>query len=226
MTLTLLLSLAGIAVLDSFNPSLFVAQFYLFTTPRPVLRIAVYIVGIWTVNYGGGLLILSGVRAVVATWLDTLSPTTLYSLQLAIGIAALIFGLWYSTQPDDPGESKKLRSLGLLAAYGFGMTIMVNEISTAMPYFVALERLAQAALPLAQTLLILAIYNLIFSLPLWIFLGLFVAYRARFSAQIESINQWMQKWTPRLVKYAAIAFGLLLILNAGLYLLTGTALLS
>lgn len=222
MTLPLLLSLTGIAVLDSLNPSLFIAQFYLFTTPRPVPRITSYIAGILTVNFGSGILILGGVRAVIADFLGSMGDTTLYSLQFILGIALLGFGLWYKAGGKVETEAKKPQSLGMIYAFGFGMVIMLNEITTALPYFVAIEQMAQAQLNALQSLSALAVYNLVFSLPLFAFLGLYVRYRDRFAAQLNSISQWIHIWTPRLMKYACIIFGGLLALNAALYLINET----
>lgn len=224
MTLPLLLSLTGIAILDSFNPSLFIAQFYLLTTPQPVRRIASYIAGILTVNFSGGVLILGGVRVIIADFMSNLGDTTLYSLQLLLGIALLSFGLWYKATSHVETEAKKPQSLGVVYAFGFGMVVMLNEITTALPYFVAIEQIAQAQLNTLQTLSALAVYNLVFSLPLFAFLGLYVRYRERFAAQLNSISQWIHIWTPRLMKYACILFGGLLALNAAVYLINETAL--
>ncbi|HEU4324350.1 MAG TPA: hypothetical protein VFS21_14450 [Roseiflexaceae bacterium] len=58
MSLALLATIGGIALLDSLNPSLFLAQFYLLTTARPVPRILSYIGGVVAANFLGGLLFL------------------------------------------------------------------------------------------------------------------------------------------------------------------------
>jgi cytochrome c biogenesis protein CcdA len=226
MTGTLFLTLIGIAIVDSLNPSLFVAQFYLLTTPKPIGRILSYIAGVMVVMIVGGLLILSGIRTVIAEFFANADSTLLYSLQFAIGLAILLFGLWMRVHTDKEVEAQKPRSLKLIHTFVLGMAVMINEITTALPYFVALEQMAQAELNFGQTLLALLIYNFFFSLPLFGFLVAFLMMQQRFTFAIERINRWIQKWTPRIIKYTSIAFGAVLVLNAGAFLVTGTAVFS
>lgn len=222
--MTLLLSLVTIALLDSLNPSLFIAQFYLLTTPHPVPRLLSYIAGVMVVNFGGGLLILVGVRGLVADFFSSLSMSTYYSLHLLLGLALLGFGLWYRVSAEEADEARKPRSWQPLHTFFFGMVIMLNEITTALPYFVAIERIAQAQLSGLGNLFALVLYNFIFSLPLFGFVGLFVAYRQRFISQLDRISSGIQRWVPRLTKYLCIVFGALLALNAIARLVTGEGL--
>lgn len=72
-------------------------------------------------------------------------------------------------------------------------------------------------------MLLLVLYNLVFGAPLFALLAWFVAYRQRFAAQINRVTNAVQTWTPRVLKFGAIALGGLLVLHAGAYLLTCTA---
>jgi cytochrome c biogenesis protein CcdA len=227
MTGSLLASIMGIAVLDSLNPSLFLAQFFLLTTPKPTARITAFILGVLLVYFIGGLLILGGARVLIASLFTEISnvipATVLYSLQLGLG--ALMVGFGWRMKTDQPlGEARKPRSLGLMAAFGFGMVVIVNEITTALPYFVAIERIAQAQLDLSLNIVSLVLYNLVFVLPLFAFLGLFLAYRERFSSQLERISAGVHHWIPRIFKAALLIVGVLLMVDAGAFLLMGRAL--
>jgi len=217
MTATLFLSLLGIAFLDSLNPSLFLAQFYLLTTPRPVPRILSYIAGVLLVNFGGGLLILAGVRTLVANLLSSWSGDTLRGLQLALGLAILAFGLWFRIDAAE-GEGRKPRSLQPIHTFALGMGVMLNELTTALPYFVAIERIAQAQLSAAGNLLALGAYNLVFGLPLLGFLLLVVTFRRRFASVLERVTRAVRLWMPRLVKWGSL-FGAVLALDAAVYFL-------
>ena len=223
MTVALRLSLLGIAIVDSLNPALFVAQFYLLTTPRPVPRILSYIAGVLVVNFGGGLLILGGMRQVVANLLSGTSPTILHGAQFLLGLGLVLFGLWYTARPAE-SEAKQPRSLRPLHTFALGMVVMLNEITTALPYFVAIERIAQAGLDLFGNLLSLLLYNAVFALPLFAFLVLLVVFRERFAAQLEQVTRAVQTWTPRVVKYGSLAFGGFLALNGAAYLASGAGL--
>lgn len=214
MTATLVLQLIGIALLDSLNPSLFVAQFYLLTTPRPVPRILSYIAGVMLVNVAGGALILSGMRRLISTTLQQISTTSLFSIQLAIGVAILLFGLWFKATSRGGGEAKKPRSLRPIHTFVLGIVVMLNEITTALPYFIAIERITQAQLSTIGNSIALLIYNVIFSAPLFGFLALLVVLRQRLAATLDRINAAITRWTPRVVKYGSIGLGLLLAVDA------------
>lgn len=215
LTAPLLASIIGIAVLDSLNPSLFLAQFYLITTPRPTPRLLSYIAGILVVNFFGGLLILGGLRTLITDFFGGLSENHTLLLQLGIGLAILAFGLWYKAEAEaTPGEVKKPRSLLPWHTFLLGMVVMVNELTTALPYFVAIERIAAAGLPLLLNLLALVIYNFIFSLPLLAFLGLFLLFRERFATQLTALTRFIERWIPRFIKYLSIVFGAGLMLGA------------
>ncbi|HEX2905553.1 MAG TPA: GAP family protein [Phototrophicaceae bacterium] len=225
MTAALFVSLIGIALLDSLNPSLFIAQFFLLTTPRPVPRLLSYIAGVLVVNFTGGVLILSGARTLVTDFFNGLSLEILFGLELTLGLAVLVFGLWYRAQADT-AEAKKPRSLRPLHTFFLGMVVMVNELTTALPYFVAIERIAQAELNSGWSFAALALYNLIFSLPLVGFVLLFVVYGQQFSKHLDRIGQVVRSWTPRLIKYLSIGLGGALALDAASYFLIGLPLFT
>lgn len=219
-SLSLLPSMLAIALVDSLNPSLFVAQFYLLTTRRPKTRILSYILGLLLVNFLGGILILSGARVVIVEFLNSFTPALFYGAQLVLGVVLIVFGLWMRVSAHREIEAKKPRSLHPVHTFLLGMLVMLNEITTALPYFVAIERIAQAQVDAAQGVGLLIFYNLIFSLPLFGFLLL----RGRFLNQLERLNQRLQYWMPRIIKYGALVFGGVLAINAGAYLLTGNVL--
>lgn len=220
VSLPLIAALVGIAAVDSLNPSLFVAQFYLLTTPNPIPRIASYIAGVLAANFAGGLLILAGFRSVAGRLLDAVPAGVLDGTLLVAGLALVAFGLWYRAPAADM-PARKPSSLRPLATFGLGMAVMLNELTTALPYFVAIERITQTGLDTAGALLALGLYNLVFALPLLAFLLLLIRYRQRFTAQLERIGRALRTWTPRAVKYGSLAFGAGLSTYAGLALAAG-----
>lgn len=221
MSATLFISLIGIALVDSLNPSLFIAQFYLLTTPQPIPRLLSYIAGIVLVNFTGGALLLGGVQTVVTNLLSTISDDAFKSMQLVIGLAILGFGLWIKTTAPSSREVKKPRSLQPRHTFVLGMVVMLNEITTALPYFVAIERIVQAQLSAFSNLLALVVYNMVFSAPLLAFVALFIIYRQRFAMQLNRITQVIQKWTPRVIKYGSLVFGAVLAIDAVVSLMQG-----
>lgn len=214
MPLPLILSITALAVVDSLNPTLFMAQFYLFTTPQPVARTVGYIAGILAANIAGGLLLLAGLRVFLVDLLAAVDPSALAWIQLIAGVGFVGFGLWYKADAGAEFETKKPRSLRPIHTFLLGMVVMANELTTALPYFVAIERIGVADLAAPGRLLAILLYNLIFAVPLVVFLWLFVRYGSRFEGQIAAINRWLQTWLPRLFKYGSLLFGAVLIINA------------
>jgi cytochrome c biogenesis protein CcdA len=199
-------------------------MFYLLTTPQPVPRILSYIAGIVLVNFVGGVLLLAGAQTIIANFFAGLNGETLYGLGLLLGAGLLIFGLWFKVTAPTNTTARKPRSLKPIHTFILGGVVMINELTTALPYFVAIERIAQAQLSIFGNLLSLALYNVIFSLPLLGFLGAFLALQQRFTAQLERISQGVQLWSLRILKYGSIAFGAFLMLNATSYFGTGAGL--
>lgn len=213
MTWTLLVAIIVIAIFDSLNPSLFVAQLYLLTTPRPVPRVLAYIVGVLAVNFLGGLLVLGGLRTLFVGFVQSLDPNLFYAAELTLGVVLIGFGLWMRLKPNHV-EAPKPRSLSIGNALLLGGAVMINELTTALPYFVAIERLAQAELSLGWNVFALVVYNVVFGLPLFGFLFGYLAVRQRFIVQIERINRGVAYWMPRIIKYGSIIFGGVLVAHA------------
>ncbi|MBC8160435.1 MAG: GAP family protein [Roseiflexaceae bacterium] len=226
MSIGLILALVGIAFVDSLNPSLFVAQLYLLTTPRPIPRVLSYIAGVIVANYLGGVLVLGGLRSLITTFFSSIDPAVFRGGELLLGLGLLVFGLLLRLKPAEVGEARKPRSLQPIHTFGLGMIVMVNELTTALPYFVAIERLAQAQLSLLGNLAGLGIYNLIFALPLFGFLLLYMQAQQHFVQTIERVNRGLAVWMPRLIKYSCIIVGAFFVFDAAAFFMAGRALIG
>ncbi len=213
LNLPLLGSLVGIAIIDSLNPSLFIAQFILFATQRPVPRILAYIAGLLSVNYLGGVLFVAGIRTVIENFIQHMDDMLFIAIQLVIGLGLLAFGIFYKAQPMS-GEHSHKPPLNLWKAFLFGIVVMIQELTTALPYIVASERIATANTGVLGSLLSLLVYNLVFALPLFAFLMGYILLRERFTAQVDTINQAVRIWVPRMMKYLSLLVGIGLSLYA------------
>jgi cytochrome c biogenesis protein CcdA len=226
MTTSLVLAITGLALLDSVNPTLFIAQLYLLATPDPLRRVVSYIAGVVLVNLFGGLLLLAGVQALLVQFLAGLSDNVWYGAALLLGLALVGFGLWLRQAKAGHSATRQPRSLHPWHAFVFGVVVMLNEITTALPYFVAIERLGRANLSTGTNVVTLLLYNLCFSLPLIGFLFAYLALRQRFLAQLSRIEHAVQVWAFRIVKYGSILFGMLLVVDAAAYFVGGATLFS
>jgi cytochrome c biogenesis protein CcdA len=103
-----------------------------------------------------------------------LGNEVLFGVQLLAGMALVIFGFVFKATSDSAQDvTKKLRSISPVHTFLLGIAVMLNEITTALPYFVAIERIIRAQMDTIGNLLALAGYNVVFSLPLFGFLALY-----------------------------------------------------
>jgi len=226
VSIPFLMTIGGIALVDSLNPSLFVAQFFLLTTAKPVPRIVSYIAGVLTVNFFGGLLFLTGAQALIGGFLSQLSPSLIYGAALLLGLGLLALGIWMPLTLQKSEQARQPQSLHPFHTFLLGAVVMVNELTTALPYFVAIGQITSAGLSGLPAVGILALYNLIFALPLFAFLGLFMVYGPRFAAQTERISAAIAVWAPRIIKYGALLVGAFLTIDAAGFFLRGDALFT
>jgi cytochrome c biogenesis protein CcdA len=227
MNIPFLIGMGGLAIFDSLNPSLFIAQFFLLTTPSPTKRVIAYIAGIYTVYFLGGLLIIGGARTLILSLVSGFTPTHLYLIQLAVGLLLLGFAIYLFVKPQGAAmnaDAKKPRSLHPIHSFVLGSVVIFNELTTALPYFVAIERIVDAQLTALEIVLVLAIYNLIFVVPLFIFLWLFLRSRERFTHQIEGFNRGLNKWLPRILRYGCLILGVIAAADAVVFLTRGAPL--
>lgn len=230
--LSIMPTLAVIAVVDSLNPSLFLAQFFLLTTSRPTVRIVTYITGILVVNYVSGLLLFSGLQAVLGEFFSSLPTTAVYLAELIIGLGLIGFGVWLiatrrgKARGATLDDARQPRSLHPLATFFFGMAVMVNEMTTALPLLAAVERMSSANLTFIEGAVALLGYNVIFALPLFGFLFVFLRLRERFTQRMDAILRGVQVWSLRMVIVLSLILGVLATVDAVSHFLTGTALLT
>ncbi|NDJ36033.1 MAG: hypothetical protein GYB64_15365 [Chloroflexi bacterium] len=213
MTPLLLASLIALAALDSLNPFLFVALLFLLTTPDPLPRSVAYILGILVLNLTAGFLLYGGIRTLIIELLGRIDELILVLAQIALGIALIIYGILAKTEGPTE-EARQPISLRPIHSFLLGMAVMLNEVTTALPYFAAVERLVAARIGIGQVVLGLLVYNAVFALPLVGFVTAALLLRDRFQARIEALSQRVQRLTRVLLKWGSLIFGIILVIAA------------
>jgi len=194
----LLISVFGLALLDSINPSALAVTLYLLVTERSYApRVLTYVAAVFATYLAAGVLLLLGLDT---AW-GYLDGPVAYAVQGVIGAALLLYGIF---APSEKAERKKRvpGSRSLAAVFLAGVTITAIEFSTAFPYLGAIALLTQADLVLGQWLPVIVAYNLIFVLPPLLLLasyrvfgprlrGLFDRYRERFQGGSRGAMLWI-----------------------------------
>jgi len=205
----LFIAVLGLALLDSLNPMLFAGELYVLRGAHPERRAFAFIAGVFIVMVVGGLLLAGGLTRWVATYFSRLPNEVWLHAQVALGLGLVLFGLFYRTHADVRAVRKP--PSGLFGPFLFGALLMLNEVTTAVPYFAAIAFMSEASLTPSEWFIGLLVYNLVFVVPLLMFVAVHRIYRDRFDVLSDRIDGWMRKWGPRVLRYGSIAFGMLLL---------------
>jgi hypothetical protein len=190
MSAALLLGVAGLAVVDAFNPAtiLSVTLVLLAAARRPGLTALAAVVGAaLSVFVLGCVLYLSAGAAADAV--DGILTALRFAAFGAAGVGLAIAGIRRLT--DRPRRPIELPTWFRPAtALPFGVLITAADLPNAFPYFIAIERLVDAGVPNWQGLLVIAGYTFIYCLPCLVLL--FVGLLAR-----ERTRDWLQGLVTR-----------------------------
>jgi cytochrome c biogenesis protein CcdA len=212
MAAALIVLLVGLALVDSLNPFTIAAQAYLLSTPRPLPRSLAFTAGTAATYFSGGVLLLGSWSAIRA-WLIAVVPGWGWgAAELALGVGLGGFATWSWIRGTAGKPFTPPHSLGMVASFGLAALSTVWDLPTALPLFAAVDRIAAAGLPLLTDLLLLAIYVLVYVLPL----VALIAIRTRFAAHSDRMFEWLRSAVDRgfsllLPAFTALAAAYLLI---------------
>ncbi|WP_424650358.1 GAP family protein [Carnobacterium jeotgali] len=189
-----------------------------------------YILTLFLTNYLASFILYVGV-----TLLNKQLVTRYWKiLALPIAILALIAGsalIWYSIRSflihwktrkflmaNSDKESKELdlkfsnKTITPTALIGIGFTTTIVEFSTAAPFIAYLTVVQQFQPTLSQLVVLLFIYNLIFSWPLFALYFLFVGFQSTFEKIYKKLNYALRLISAFLIPVLFFIIALLLLI--------------
>jgi cytochrome c biogenesis protein CcdA len=168
--LSLALVVSAIALPDSINPSLILADLYLAAGPNPVRRTTIFAISVFAVTFVGGVLIMLGLAELVRSLLPKLSSEVKYALITAGGVSLGLggIGIWVkrSSLARSPKKKRKATQAPGQSAVLMGAGIAGVELVTAFPYFAAITIIVGSSVSSPSKVFLLGIYNLAYVLPL------------------------------------------------------------
>lgn len=216
----LLLSLLGIAVLDSLNPSIILLTLYLLSTQQPAKRTAAYITGVFLTNWTLGLLVYFGLGAAFSVAISKLINTTAwwaYGLELVAAIA-LIYAAITMKASSEARLKKKPKSINPKATFALGVGATFIEFSTAAPYLGAIAALTKAEPSALYAITSLGIYNVVYvGIPL-VFFAIYLAEREKAEPILANLNIKVSHYIKRVAKVLFFILGLILLADFISYL--------
>ena len=205
--LGLLIVVVSIAVGDSLNPSTVAPALYLATSEHPRRQVGGFIIGVFAVNLLAGLLIMLGPGQLLLSLIPRPSAATKHVIELLAGaiILALAAGLWSRRKSFARRKLPKVETKGG-SSLALGAGIGAIELPTALPYFAAIAAITESGFSVSVRVAMLAVYNLVFVLPL---VGILIAVEVLgrdASRVLGQTNQWLQEHWPVLL----VGFGLII----------------
>lgn len=199
---SLAIPVLGLAVIDAVNPSALAVALWWLARPGATPRLLSYIAGILVAYLSLGIAMMLGAGAIVRRFGDALDHPAVLSLQLAIGVVLLGYGVFAPKAKTGTDLQRQPRVGGLPGMMLLGMTVTIVELTTALPYFAAIALMTSAQAPSTQWLPLLLVYNLIFVAPPLALVGLnallgrhlqgrFAQWRVRLQAGAREAGLWV-----------------------------------
>ena len=213
----MLVSIAGLALVDSLNPSALAVTVYLLLATKPYTpRVLVYVASIYGSYLALGLLLFLGAGSLtdrlVRAAHGVVASDVGYIGQGVIGAALVAYGLLALRRPGQT-EPRRPRSHGYAAIALLGVAVTVAEFGTALPYLAAIGVLSGADTPLPRAAVILAVYNLIMVSPPLLLLAVYRLLGDRVADRMAAAGRWLAAQATSLWLNLLAAAGALLVLN-------------
>lgn len=209
--LHLLALVLSIGLADGINPTSIGPALYLASERDPRRNVARFTAGYFAVLLLGGLILTLGPGRAILALVPRPTLTTRYILETVAGAGMLIAAavLWWrrgslARRGKPGGEEPPQRPPFLLGAAISGV-----ELPTAFPYFAAIVAIVGSGLGIADEILLVAVYDACFVLPLVAILVVLSVAGERAVALLTRTREFMHRHWPVLAAGLALVAGLL-----------------
>ena len=215
LSLSIIVSIAALAAVDSINPVELLAGIFLFTAQKPISRFIPYVIGIFLFHLLLGFVFYYGFHYVLDLKIFD-SPIFDRSIELIGGILLIVFGLIMKKHNRSKAES--ILNPKPLYTFLLGIGITASAIPTSAAYFSALGIVANNELGLDSLGFLLLIYNIIFVLPLFVLLIIYIIFKKNSQKIFESARNFITHRLNAILRIIFVLVGLVLITDFIFYL--------
>jgi hypothetical protein len=207
-------TVVGLALVDALNPFSIAALVYLLGTSQPIANALIFTGGTYLVYFFGGVLVMTGWQALV----DRVSPLlpwwSLGVLELALGTGLALLGVVLWRQARSAGGFAPPPDLGWAAILVFAVSSTVADLTSALPYFGAINVIAVSEdFDQFASLATIAFYCLIYCLPLITLAAVRALFQARSDAIFVRVRAGVDWILARLLGPATLVAGVLLVVD-------------
>lgn len=224
MTPELLLTLGGLALVDSLSIGTLLIPLFFLVAPGRIRagRMLAYLATISLFYFVVGLAVTAGAATVFREFSAVLESPGAYVVQLVLGAGLLVGSFFIGRKRDEPAEPGRLsrwreKALGdgpaigvVLLALGAG----VLEIATMFPYLGAIGLITAAALPVATNAGLLALYCLVMIAPALVLLVVRIVARRAVEPALLRFSNWLQRTAGETTAWIVGIVGFLLARDA------------
>ncbi|MFD7523757.1 GAP family protein [Paenibacillus chitinolyticus] len=218
MSLELLVSVGGLALLDTLSPATLGVTVYLLLTEKERLssRLMIYLVTVAAFYFFVGVAFMLGMDMLLAAFSSIFQNRIVSWVTLIIGGILFIASFYYPESKKSDLPRPKSKSKTSMVALGFSTSLI--EVGTAFPYFAAIGLMTTSNLAVFQWLPILAGYNFIMVLPPLIVFSLHLLLGRVMQRPLEKLQIKISKHSGSAISWIMCIVGLILIFNSLDYL--------
>ncbi len=191
--LKLSVTVVAIALPDCLNPSLIGGELLVATGDHPRQRTSAFTAAAWLVTFIFGVAFALGLGDLILSLVPKPGPAVKYSLVTTAGIVLTAAGIviWIRrdqlASPKPEGAARESHgSSGLIGAGIAGL-----ELLTAFPYFAAIALIVGSGVSDAGKLWLLALYCVVYTLPLIGIAGAFAVLGDRAAGILRPFGDWL-----------------------------------
>lgn len=222
-----MISLLGITLAtsgaDSLNPIAIAQQLFLQQFTKKKTDIKGFIWGIGLTNFTAGLLVYYGLAEIMNRFLKDflkIYPWIIPAVELSLGIGLVVYLLIRhlfknpsKVSNGEPQQKKPAQTLTFSKLFGLGIVSCGLELTSALPYFAYLAILLQYTLAPWQLLLVLTVYNLIYSAPLILIYICSIHFSDHLDKFYTKFSRWMSVITRKILPLVVLAIAVALIIH-------------
>lgn len=203
---------------DSLNPIAIAQQLVFQSVSRKKQDIVGFIIGIGFTNFAAGLLVYYGLAALAQQFLGQLLsqyPVIIPAGEIVIGAVLLLYLVkrLFSQKVETEEVKRPDKKLGFGNLLGLGFISCCLELSSALPYFAFLAILLQYQLPVIGVVAILAVYNVIYSMPLIVIYICSLYFSDHLDRFYHKFSVWMSYILTKVIPVILLLIGLVLLVH-------------
>lgn len=218
MSIELLLSIGGLALLDTLSPATIGVTVYLLLTETKSLasRLVIYLLTVAGFYFSVGVMLMLGMGVLLDSVASLFQSRAVSWVIFIMGVG-LFIASFYSPQKGNT-ELPRPKSKSRFSMVALGFTTALIEVGTAFPYFAAIGLMTTADLTPYQWLPVMSGYNLIMVLPSLILFMLYLLFGRMMQRPLERLQMSIAKQSGSVLSWVLCIVGLILIANSLDYL--------